>query len=71
MSEATAQVGLERLDRAVELLPEDPQVRLVRARARADFGDLDGARSDLVAIDRAGLPEALHPIYDDLVSRTG
>lgn len=67
----TARSGLAQLDLAVELLPEDPQVRLVRARALADFGDIDGARSDLAAIERDQLPEALHAIYDELVIRTG
>ncbi len=71
VSEETGRLGLERLDAAVELLPDDPQIRLVRARARADFDDLDGARSDLVMIDRDLLPEALLALYDDLSLRLG
>ena len=71
VSEETGRLGLARLDAAVELLPDDPQIRLVRARARADFDDLDGARSDLVMIDRELLPESLLPLYDDLSLRLG
>ena len=71
VSEETGRLGLARLDAAVDLLPDDPQIRLVRARARADFDDLDGARSDLVMIDRELLPESLLPLYDDLSLRLG
>lgn len=71
VSEATGQIGLSRLDAAVELVPGDPQVRLVRARARADLSDPDGARSDLVMIERDSLPEALQPLYDELAGRLG
>lgn len=71
VSEDTGRLGLERLDAAVELLPDDPQIRLVRARARVDFGDLDGARSDLVMIDPQVLPEPLLSLYEDLDQRLG
>ncbi len=71
VSEATGQIGLSRLDAAVELVPGDPQVRLVRSRARADLSDPDGARSDLVMIERDSLPEALQPLYDELAGRLG
>ena len=70
VSEETGRLGLDRLDQAVALVPDDPQIRLVRARARADFDDLDGARADLLEIDPASLPEALLPIFDDLIART-
>lgn len=69
VSEETGRVGLARLDAAVDLLPDDPQVRLVRARARIDLDDPDGARADLLVIDRDLLPEALLPLYDDLSDR--
>jgi predicted Zn-dependent protease len=42
------------LDRLVEQLPDDPDVRLARARARVPLGEVAGAVADLEAASAAG-----------------
>lgn len=51
--------GLKLLDRAVEIAPRDPEVRLYRALARLVQQDPAGVQADLDAIDRDTLNEGL------------
>lgn len=66
-----AALGLEKLDRALELQPEANQVRLSRASARASLGDVDGAASDLALVDVTALPPELTGVYDALIAEFG
>ena len=66
-----AALGLEKLDRALELQPEAHQVRLSRASARASLGDGDGAASDLALVDVTALPPELTGLYDALIAEFG
>lgn len=67
VSPETGQDGLVRLDKAIELEPDNDQVRLLRARALLAFEDLDAAQADLDAIDVARLPDEAVELYDLLV----
>ncbi len=48
--------GVADLDRALELAPEDPEVRLLRAESFAGIGDADAAIAELDAFDRLPSP---------------
>lgn len=61
-----AAASLLSLDRAIELAPELPVIRLYRADARAAQQDPDGARADLLAVDRELLAPDLQALYDSL-----
>lgn len=63
-----AAASLGSLDRAVELAPELPVIRLYRADARFAQQDPDGARADLLAVDRDSLSPELQALYDSLDS---
>jgi len=58
--------SLQKLDDAVRLAPDVPVIRLYRADARAIQQDLDGARTDLLAVDRDELSPDLQLVYDEL-----
>ncbi len=55
--------GMADLDRALELAPGDPEVRLLRAESLATIGDVDAAIVELDAFDRLPSPS------QDLVAR--
>jgi tetratricopeptide (TPR) repeat protein len=58
--------ALGALDDAVELAPNEPVIRLYRADARAAQGDAEGARVDLLVVDRDSLSADLQALYDRL-----
>ena len=71
LSPEIAMDALASLDRAVELAPNEPAVRLYRADARAAQGDPDGARSDLAEVDPATLSPDLSALYEVLTAELG
>lgn len=60
--------GLELLDRAVELVPDDAEVRFYRALARSVQLNPDAAQEDLDLIDRSALPPELMGLFDQLAA---
>lgn len=63
--------ALAALDRAVELAPAEPVIRLYRADARWVQDDPDGARDDLDSIDRDTLAPEIQPLYDAIAAELG
>ncbi len=61
---AIAVEALRALDAAVELAPDESVIRLYRADARITQGDPDGARSDLLLVERDMLSVDLQALYD-------
>jgi len=58
-------------DKAVELAPDEPVIRLYRAEARLVQQDPEGAQADLLSVDRDTLSPNLHQLYDFLASELG
>jgi len=63
--------ALAALDQAVELAPEEAVIRLYRADARLAQDDPDGARADLLEIDRSALSPELQGLYDAIEVELG
>jgi len=69
LSPETAAAALAALDRAVELAPDEPVIRLYRADAHLVRDDFDSAANDLASVDRDVLSQDLQLLYDRLESQ--
>lgn len=67
----TAAESLAALDRAIELAPDEPVIRLYRADAHAARGDGEAARADMAVVDRSVLTPDLQALHDDLSAALG